>query len=91
MMPNTVQDYNQFMSGIDHADQMLSYNTSLRKSLRWYKKIGVHMLEIFLYNAQFLFNKCKPEGGCLITYLEFREKIVESLVEPRRSIRGTHP
>ena len=48
------------------------------------------MLEIFLYNAQFLFNKCKPEGERL-TYLEFREKIVESLIKPRRSIRGTRP
>ena len=49
--PNIVQDYNNSMSGIDWSDQMLSCHSSLRKTLRWYKKAGVHILEIF-------FDKC---------------------------------
>ena len=43
-----VKDYNSSMSGIDRSDQMLSYHSSLRKTLRWYKKAGVHILECFL-------------------------------------------
>ena len=35
MKPNTVKDYNADMSGIDRADQMLSYHSALRKTLRW--------------------------------------------------------
>ena len=43
MKPNIVQDYSNSMSGIDWSDQRLS----LRKTLRWYKKARVHILEIF--------------------------------------------
>ena len=39
MKPNTVQDYNRYMSGIHHTDQMLSYNTILSKSLHWHKRV----------------------------------------------------
>ena len=89
MKPNTMRDYNQYMSGIDHSDQMLSYNTSLRKTLRWYK-VGVHIIEIFLYNSHFLYNKSKSQDKQL-TYLQFREKVVECFVEPRRRVEGMRP
>ena len=36
MKPNIVRDYNNSMSGIDRSDQMLSYHSGLRKTLRWY-------------------------------------------------------
>jgi hypothetical protein len=35
--PKTVLDYTRYMSGIDRSDQMMSYQTSLRKTIRWYK------------------------------------------------------
>ena len=53
--PNIVRDYNNSMSIIDRRDQMLSYHSGLRKTLRWYKKAGVHILEIFLTNAFYLY------------------------------------
>ena len=49
--PNIVKDYNNGMSGIDRADHMLSYYCSLRKTVCWYKKIGVHLFEIMIHNA----------------------------------------
>ena len=33
--PISVRDYNNGMSGIDRSDQMLSYNSALRKTIRW--------------------------------------------------------
>ena len=90
MKPKTARDYNKHMSGIDHADQMLSYNTSLKKSLRWYKEVGVHLLEIYLHHARFLYNKAKSQWEQL-TYLEYREKIIQNLVEPRKRVKGERP
>ena len=40
--PSSFCDYNYGMSVIDHTDQMLSYISALRKTLRWYKKVGIH-------------------------------------------------
>ena len=39
MKPNVIRDYNLGMSGIENCDQMLSYYSALRKTLRWYKKL----------------------------------------------------
>ena len=52
--PNIVRDYNDGMAGIDKYDQILSYYSGLRKSARWYKKIGFHFDEIFVFNAHWL-------------------------------------
>ena len=73
--PNTVLDYNKLMSGVDRSDQMLSYNNSLPKSLRWYKKVGVHMLEVFLINAHYLYHKQarNRDEKKDLTLLQFRE------------------
>lgn len=49
--PNIVKDYNIGMSGIDKADQMISYYDSLRKTICWYKKVGVHIFNIIMHNA----------------------------------------
>ena len=61
MKPNIVKDYNEAMSGIDRSDQMLSNNSALHKTLRWYKKVGVHMFEIFLTNALYQYNTYAPQ------------------------------
>ena len=37
---NVIIDCNANMSGIDQSDQMLSYHSSLIKTVRWYKKVG---------------------------------------------------
>ena len=62
--PNVVHIYNQNMSGIDRSDQMLSYHSGLRKTIRWYKKVGIHIMEIFIANAFYLYTKNtrSPQG-----------------------------
>ena len=35
--PNILSDYNKGMAGIDRSNQMLSYYSALRKTIRWYK------------------------------------------------------
>jgi hypothetical protein len=81
--PNTVLDYNRSMSGIDRSDQMMSYQTSLRKTIRWYKKCAVHMLQVFLINAHYLYTeqaKDRPTEMKSLNLLEFREAVILALV-----------
>ncbi|KAH9637011.1 hypothetical protein HF086_016288 [Spodoptera exigua] len=44
--PKEIAQYNRFMSGIDRADQMISYYSCPRKTIRWYKKNIFHMLDV---------------------------------------------
>lgn len=54
--PTIVLDYNKAKGGVDLADQMASYSTPLRKSIRWYKKIAFDMLlNIAVINSHVLY------------------------------------
>ena len=83
MKPNIVRDYNNSMSGIDRSDQMLSYHSGLRKTLRWYRKAGVHILEIFLTNAFYLYRKFFPNKE-INHLIDFREAIIKKLIGKRK-------
>ena len=73
MKPNIIRDYNEGMSGIDRADQMVSYYDCLKKTTRWYKKIALHILVIFLFNAHCLNSKYGVDKS--FNLLKFRETI----------------
>ena len=45
---NVIIDYIANMSGVDQLDQILSNNYFVRKTVRWCKKVGVHILKILL-------------------------------------------
>ena len=77
--PNIVRDYNNDISGVDRSDQMLSYYQGLRKCIRWYKKIGVHFLDIFLHNSYYLTKQQYP-GSFKIPLLKYRTIAVKSLI-----------
>ena len=80
MQPNIIRDYNNSMFGIDWSDQILSYHSGLRKTLRWYKKAGVRILKIFLTNTLYLYRKFSPNQE--IAYLvDFREVIIKKLIK----------
>ena len=85
--PNIIQDYNNVMSGTDRSDQMLSYHSGLRKTVRWYKQVGVHMIEMMLTNALYLYVKSAPNPHLN----KYRENIMENLVGPPKKGNNRRP
>ncbi|XP_050518285.1 piggyBac transposable element-derived protein 4-like [Diabrotica virgifera virgifera] len=56
--PKAVVDYNKAKTFIDLSDQMSSYSTSVRRSLKWYRKVAVELITgTCVVNACYLFNK----------------------------------
>lgn len=80
--PISVLKYNENISGIDRQDQMSSYYTVERKTLRWYKKIGVHCIHLLLINSYFLYNKCAKK----ISLYDFRLSVIESLLSINENV-----
>ena len=78
MKPNIIWDYNEGMSGIDWADQMVSYYDCLRKTTRWYKKIALHIFDIFLFSVLCLNSKYDVDK--LFNLLKLRETIITDLI-----------
>lgn len=74
--PAEIAAYNNNMSGVDRADQMISYYSCPRKTIRWPKKVVFHLLDISMWNAYYLFKINHTE----INLLTFRQFIIRSLL-----------
>jgi hypothetical protein len=76
--PQCVVDYNKNMGTVDKADMMLSSLSCMRKSLKWYKKVGFHIIDLFLLNSSILY---KVITGKKISLAEFQLNVIRQLIE----------
>ena len=44
LKPVAVVEYNEGWCGIDYSDQMVFYATTIRKGIKWYRKLGIQLL-----------------------------------------------
>jgi len=84
--PTVVFDYNNHMSGIDRADQMMSYYSMPRKYMRWYVKVFFHLVNICLWNSNYLYNLQVSKTS----HLEFRRHIISYLLGAPLNQRSSH-
>ena len=75
--PAVVLDYNKYKTGVDRSDQMLSYYTFSRKTVKWWKKLFFHLFDLAVVNAHILHNKSREEKMPLEI---FYEKVAEGLL-----------
>jgi hypothetical protein len=62
--PITVLDYNKYETGLDRSDQMLSYYSCERKTIKWWKKLFFHSFDLAIVNAHILHQKRKRKNFC---------------------------
>lgn len=79
--PEDVVIYNKFMSGIDRSDQMVSYYSSPRKSLRWYKKVFFHLIDLIVWNSFYIYKKYCKNNDKRYNFLTFRDSLIRSLIQ----------
>ncbi|XP_017796807.1 PREDICTED: piggyBac transposable element-derived protein 4-like [Habropoda laboriosa] len=76
--PDLVFDYNDAKKRVGLADQMSSYYSSLRKTIKWYKKIIIQLLcGRAIVNAYYIHKKW---GTRNMSILKFRELIIDELL-----------
>lgn len=68
--------YNKYMRAIDKHDQLLSYYCCEHKTLRWYKKVIIHMIQICLVNGFLLYNK----KNSILSLYDYRKRVIETLL-----------
>lgn len=75
--PAVILAYNSAKQGIDLSDQMASYFSPLRRTVRWYHKVAFEiMLNTAVVNSFLLY---KLKCGANMQIPEFREKVILSL------------
>lgn len=53
--PLCVIDYNDKMGAVDRSDMLVSSIDSMRKSIKWYKKLFFHLVDLCILNSHALF------------------------------------
>lgn len=76
--PEVIIAYNDGKAHIDLSDQMSFYNSSLRKSFRWYKKVAIDLVfGTTLVNSHILYKLATKKN---ISVTQFKEQLVEYLL-----------
>lgn len=76
--PKCIIDYSNNMGGVDRNDMQISFSECVRKSVKWYKKVFFHILDITVRNAYVLY---KLNTGKILQLSDFRLEIINSLLE----------
>jgi len=75
------------MSEIDRADQMVNYYSSPRKTLKWYKKVLFHLLDITIWNSFYLYKK---HFKCYdMHFKQFRDLIMNFFLQISPTVTAT--
>lgn len=80
MKPSPIHSYNLSMNGCDRVDQMISYyGNHTRKTVKWWKKVFMWVLEITQLNAHILYTLSRPHTEKPMPFADFKDKLIEEL------------
>ena len=85
--PKVIDNYNKFMSGVDRSDQILTTNSALRKSMKWWKTLFYHLIDMAVVNGFILFKEHQaqfPDDDALkrpshYSLADFRAEIIRQI------------
>ena len=71
--------YNRFMGGVDKADQMLEPYSYDKKSLAWFKKLGMHFIDRMCLNSYILYKSQNP--SYTKDFMGYIRDVAEALIQ----------
>uniref|UniRef100_A0A1Y1M9S5 PiggyBac transposable element-derived protein domain-containing protein n=1 Tax=Photinus pyralis TaxID=7054 RepID=A0A1Y1M9S5_PHOPY len=69
--------YNKYMSDYDHWELIDSHYPCSTITLKWYKKLGIHFIQLMLINAYSLYKKYSQQNA---QFYHFRLAVLKSLL-----------
>jgi hypothetical protein len=75
-VPSPIVLYNKYMGGVDHADQLNKYYTVTRKTIKWWKKLAFHIINLVITNAYII---QKEHARKPLSHYTFRKELARTL------------
>nr|XP_023674853.1 piggyBac transposable element-derived protein 4-like isoform X1 [Paramormyrops kingsleyae] len=94
--PSPVMEYNKVLGGVALSDRLIQYYATQHKTLEWYRKLFLHLLDISATNAYILHKELMQQDG--LTYKAFMEELIAELcgvtqntpMTPANTASGAH-
>ena len=86
--PVVVLDYSAYMYGVDLCDQRLQYYHWLRKTVKWWRKMALHIINMCVLNANILHNKYASKK---MSSEDFRKSIASMLLAEGVPVSNSTP
>ncbi|CAH2002249.1 unnamed protein product [Acanthoscelides obtectus] len=83
--PVCILEYNKNMGAVDRCDMLYSSTETIRKSIKCYKKIFFHLLDISILNAHALY---QLKTGKKLPLIDFQLQLVKQLLDEHKK---AHP
>jgi len=92
MKPLSVLKYNENMGAIDKTDMLLSSVECVRKTIKWYKKLFFHLIDLSLLNAYSSYKTVTGKHLSLASYqLQLIREILTKYSKKSASNKTGHP
>lgn len=89
--PCAIELYTQYMGGVDRADRLVWTYLHIHRSLKWWKKVFIYLLEVSFVNAVIIYRSIRPGEKHPLDQL--RLDLIDGLLEgwERGSTRAGRP
>lgn len=88
MKPDVVVDYTKNMRLVDKTDMMIASVECIRKSVKWYKKLYYHMLDVAMLNA---YNMYVVHKNVKTSLRIFSKQVIQGLLDKHGHLVSTVP
>lgn len=78
MKPTMIEEYNKHMGGVVKSDQLLSYYGFSHRTVKWWRRVFFHLLDMSVVNAYVLYRK--TTNNKRITHENFHIKLASELL-----------
>ena len=78
--PLAVSEYNKYMGGVDTADQLLSYYGYSHRTVKWWRRAFMFLLDMAVVNSYILYTQLNPVRKGRLTHELFRVQLAKDLL-----------
>ena len=77
LKPDVVLDYNKHLGNVDRGDQLVQYLAMRRRTLKWYKKVLFHMMDLCTVQAYIIYKMVTNKP---ILHRVFKRELVKEIL-----------